>query len=375
MPAPDPVRALQALRTELAAQRAASLADACTPLAALRELQERLKLLDAAIDEQRAHAERALGSRLLPLLVVGAALLLAATVPVGSVPVSLSIKVSAVSLDLPNDTVLGPIVVDGELRVEGFSTLESADALLVQLATREHADRLVVRAGEARLGALRLPAGARLTASAQPGAINLDIESAHSPVTAELELRGPTQLRLGDAPPATLRDDAHGEWLHLQAGDAAHAERAPPPMALSLPLPRLGAAPWRLQGLRPARLRFIERRDGTAGLPTMASSIESGTLLLPATGQTVALVAGDVLEIDGLVAERFSLVAGAPLLLELNGSARGLRVRTGEFERSLKPSWLEYLARHHLAQLLWGSAAVLWGALAWTRKQFSGAFS
>ena len=118
-------------------------------------------------------------------------------------------------------------------------------------------------------------------------------------------------------------------------------------------------------------LRFAERREGAGGVAAVASSIEGGTLTLPATGDTVKLVGGDWLEIDGLTVERCEVSAGPLLTLRLNGSAGTLRLRVGEFERSLKPSWLEYAARHHLLKLMWGSAAVLWGALAWMRKQFA----
>ena len=356
-------------RSALATALAQRLAAGDAPLPELRELQERLKLLDGALAEQRARDNRRVSAVLWPLGLVGVVLLLAASLPVPSVPLSMSLKASAVQLDLSEATQLGPLAANAGLRVEGFSTLESADAALAAAAARERADSLTVRAAELRLRALRLPARASLGIEARRDATALVIESPRAPVVAELELRGATTLLLGDATPALVRDYSHGEWLHLLAGDAAQPERAPPP--LSLLIARRGDVPLRLANLHPTRLRLVERREGAVGETALASSLQGATLTLPATGQTLTLAAGDWLELDGLRLERFEIVAGAPLLIEFNGSARVLRQRVGEFERSLKPSWLEYVSRHHLVQLLWGSAAVLWGALAWVRRQFA----
>ena len=201
------------------------------------------------------------------------------------------------------------------------------------------------------------------------------VDSALAPVIAELELRGAATLRVGDATEPLARDYPRSEWLRLVAGDAAKPAQTPPPMTLSLDRRRDAddeKAPLQLSALKPTRLRFVERREGAVGDSSalVTSSLLGGTLSLPATGQTLALAAGDGLELDGLRIERFEIIAGTPLRVELNGSASGLRQRVGEFERSLKPSWLEYVSRHHLTKLLWASAAVLWGALAWLRRQF-----
>ena len=117
---------------------------------------------------------------------------------------------------------------------------------------------------------------------------------------------------------------------------------------------------------------FAERQAGTGTLAAVGSSIDSGSLTLPASGQTLTLAAGDWLALDGLVLERCELVVGTAVRLKLSGSARGLHLRVGEFERSLKPSVLEYVSRHHLVGVLWGSAALLWGLLAAVRKGLAG---
>lgn len=347
----------------------------------LRELQERIKLLDGVIAEQGQQGEQAsrgmhrLAALLWPLALVGVVLLVAASVPVPRVPLSLSLKASAVQLDLAEATQLGPLMVNAAIRVEGFSTLESADPVLTAAAAGEQADSVSVQAAESRLRALRLPAGASLGVEARRDALALRVESARAPVIAELEMRGVATVRVDDVAEPLLRDYPHSEWMRLLAGDAAKPAQAPPPMALSLGRSS-GAdkAPLQISRLKPTALRFVERQEGAVGdlSALVSSSLLGGTLTLPATGQTLALAAGDGLELDGLRLERFEIIAGSsPLLIELSGSAQGLRQRVGDFERSLKPSWLEYGARHHLTQLLWGSAAVLWGALAWLRRQWA----
>ena len=366
-----PIDRLRELRADAAAQLAARLAAADAPLPELRELQERLKLLDAALADQRGQDERRLGAALWPVLLVAAILLLAASVSVPSVPLSLEVQASAITLGLAEASLLRPQSIDGELRIEGFTSLESADATVAGASAS--AGSLAIRSEQTRLRGLNLPAGARLTVQARSDLTSLLVESPRSPVIAEVEVRGNTALRIGDAEAALPRVFPHGEWLRLVGGDAARTGQAAPPMTLWLP--RRGDSVLHLDGLLPNTLRFAERRESTGAVSAVGSSLDGGTLTLPATAQTLAIRGGDWLEIDGLAVERFELAAGAPLLLKLSGSARVLRLRVGEFERSLKPSWLEYISRHHLTSLLWGAAALLWGALAWIRKNFAGALS
>ena len=364
--------ALRQQRAALSAQLANSLAAGDTPLADLRDLRDRLAMLDGALAALAANAPRRWLALLWPVAAVAAVLSTAAAVSVPIVPLSLDLQSTAVTLVLAEASTLSPVVVAGELRIEGFSTLESADDSLVRAAKAESADRVAVRADELRLRSLQLPAGTRLTLRARAGATELQVESERPPVVADIELRGRTALLLNDAAMALERRFDHGEWLRLVSGDTAHPTQPPPPLLLTLARP--GESVLRWAGLHPQALQFTERRAsaGAGAVAAVGSSIEAGRVVLPATGETLQLSAGDGLAVDGLVVERFEVVAGATLALKLTGSARQLDWRTGEFSRSLKPSLLEYAARHHLVKLLWGSAAVLWGALAWIRQQVGG---
>ena len=366
--------ALRQQRAALSAQLANSLAAGDTPLADLRDLRDRLAMLDGALAALAANAPRRWMPLLWPIAAVAAVLSIAVGVSVPVVPLSLDLQSTAVTLVLAEASTLSPVVVAGELRIEGFSTLESADDSLVRAAKAESADRVAVRADELRLRSLQLPAGARLTLRARAGTTELQVESERPPVVADIELRGRTALLLNDAAQALERRFDHGEWLRLVSGDTTRPTQSPPPLLLTLARP--GESVLRWADLRPQALQFTERRAsagaGADAVAAVGSSIEAGRLTLPATGETLQLSAGDGLALDGLVVERFEVVAGATLALKLTGSARRLEWRTGEFSRSLKPSLLEYAARHHLVKLLWGSAAVLWGALAWIRQQVGG---
>lgn len=362
--------ALGQQRAALSAQLANSLAAGDTPLAELRDLRDRLAMLDGALATLAANAPRRWMALLWPIVAVAAVLSIAAGVSVPVVPLSLDLQSTAVTLVLAEASTLSPVVVAGELRIDGFSTLESADDSLVRAAQAESADRVAVRADELRLRSLQLPAGTRLTLRARASATELQVESERPPVVADIELRGHTALLLNDAAQALERSFDHGEWLRLVSGDTTRPTQPPPPLLLTLARP--GESVQRWTDLRPQALQFTERRASAGAVAAVGSSIEGGRLTLPATGETLQLSAGDGLALDGLVVERFEVVAGATLALRLTGSARRLEWRSGEFSRSLKPSLLDYAARHHLVQLLWGSAAVLWGALAWIRQQVGG---
>ncbi len=371
------LRVLHELRGQVASQLAARLADGRAPVPELRELNERLSLLDTALAAPVKAAENPPGRQsasrawpvVWPLLLVGGILLLAATVPVPSTPLTLNVQASSVKLGLTEATVLGGQAVGGQLRIEGFSALESPDPALAQASPGEQTNTLAIRGDQTQLRALNLPAGTELTLRAQGDGAILTVDSSRSPVVADIEMRGKTSLRLGDTAAVLEREFPHSEWLKVVGGDAAQPGQRAPLMTLSLA--KRGEATLRIDALRPRSLQFSEPQAGAGIVSARGSSLDSGTLTLPSTGQTVPINGGDWLEIDGLEVQRCEVALGNAVSIKLTGSARVVRLKVGDFDRSLKPSWLEFVARHHLAGLLWGSAALLWGALAWVRKYFS----
>lgn len=368
---------LARLRDEALGRWTTRLADPEAAPAELQALQQRLQMLEAALAALAARqpappappiprARRWLAAGW-PVMLVATVLLVAATVPVRSLPLSLELRAGSITLQLQEAAQIELAVPAGPLRLEGFTELQSGDAALQRLARQAGADRLLIEATELRLRSLQLPAGTRLTLQAAAGQLLLQVEAPVAPVVAELQWRGHTRLQLGDAVQAGPQ--AHTEWLRLQAGDAARPSPPPGPLLLALP-----AAGQQLRGLRAESLRFAERVDGGAAVARVGSSLQEGLLQLPATGGQHRIAAGDWLEVDGLVVERLVLQATPTgLAMATSGSATGLRTRVGDFEQSLKPSLLEMVARHHLVGLLWSAAAVLWGALAWTRRQLGAA--
>jgi hypothetical protein len=365
---------LRELRGAAAERLAARLTESDATPADLRELHERLKMIDALLAERPQFNARRAWRTLWPVALVALVLLVAASVPVRRVPVVLDLQASAVGVQFAGASLLEPQVqaVGGGLRIEGFSALESPDSALVGAVQKAGADRLVLAGGDLRLRSIGLPSGAMFALQRDGAGTALHVESPRSPVVVEVEMHGPTRVQVADAPGVLTRNYSHGEWVRFSAGDATSVERAAPPLLLAQQ-PGAAAEALRWNGLKPVALRFTERQAAGSAVSAVGSSLLSGVITLPASAQKVTLSVGDGLEVDGLVVERFELVAGAPIRLTLTGSAHTIRTRVSDFERSLKPSWLEYVARHHLIGALWGAAAVLWGALAWIRKQIAAA--
>jgi hypothetical protein len=372
MSAPEtPPSPLEGARAEAARRLAERAADLAVPLTELRDLGERLRLIDVGLAARQATPtpRRRWPPAFWPALAVGTLVSLAACVPVRTVPFALELRAQSATLLFDTPGELGAQTIDGELRIEGQTRLESPAPAISRDAAAAGSDAIVLRASQLTLRRLAYPAGTTMVVNAGRH-LQLGVDAPTSPLVAEVEFAGRTVWRIGDGDASPPADLAHAEWLRASAGDPARPERGPPP--LDLWLGRADGRSFAWTGLRPVELRFVARREGEAagGAPIVASSIEQAQLKLPATNAEVNLGAGDRLEMSGLSLERFEMTAGDSIVLKLAGTARVLATRTGDFERSLKPSLLEFLARHHTVSLLWSSALMLWGAIAWLRNQF-----
>lgn len=369
MPSPDAPSPLDSARSDAARRLAERAADPSAPLDELRELRERLQLIEAGVAARAAPPPRRVPAALWPALAVAALVSITAAVPVRSVPFTLEAKAHAVGLQLDAAGDLGPQPVDGELRVEGQTRLESPAAALTRDAAASGSSPLWLRAPQLMLRGVHYPAASTLVVRAGPP-VQLTLDAARPVLGADIELSGAARWRLGDANASGSADFAHAEWVRATAGDAARPAQRPPPLDLWLGLAPGKTFSW--AHLRPAALQFVERRASAAGEAIVASSLEQARLALPVTASEVRLGPGDRLEVAGLELERFEMVAGDSITVTLSGTARVLRTRTGDFERSLKPSLLEYIARHHTVSMFWSAALFLWGAITWMRKQFDG---
>ncbi|MCE4553843.1 hypothetical protein [Pelomonas cellulosilytica] len=354
--------ALRARRDALSGQLHQGLLDDA-PLPELQAHQARLKLLDeqlAARDAGRVGRQR-LQRQGVGLLAVGALVSLAAWVPVRQVPFSLELEAGAAQLVLAQPGVLdGLPLAGGELRAEGFTSVESGDAKLMQRARADGASPLALRAERLQLSRVSFGAGTVLHVEAGMPAVRLGLEGAAHAVA--LEVGGATSSGFGGEP-AQPGDYPVAEWLKLGGSKAA----------TSLWLPRSGDGTYHWRGLQPAALRFIEREAAPDGQVRLVSALLRGTLRLPATERELALAAGSGLMLEGLQVEQCDLTLGSTVGLKLSGSARQIGVQTGGFEQSLVPSWLEYAAHNHRLGLLWSAAGLLWGIGTWLRKQFGDA--
>lgn len=358
-------RQLRTLRDEAASRLALRLSEPDTPLTELRELHERVRLAEAALADPRR--QRAVRLRIVvgSLLLVAVLLSLAATIRMPSVAFSLELDADAAQLFLASAGELGAQTLPGSLQARGWARLETADATLRTLAANSRAPHLELSAQSLRLQRIGYPANSLLRIATGPTALGLTFEAPQGLLRIELDAAGPATLSLGNSGAPVQMDFGPGEWIGLEVGDSTSAQRPPP---LDLQLGRTGAQTLSWLGLQPRGLRFVDRQSIGGGQTRIVSTLQRATVNLPATGATVRLQAGDRLEIDGLDVERFELVAGNTLSLRVAGKAREMRAGVGGFDRSLKPSVLEFVARNHVLLLLWSAAGGLWGAGLWLRK-------
>ena len=354
---------LRALRDDAARRLAQVLAANDAPLATARELHERLRLLDAALADA-APRPRRWQSPLVAAAVVAAVLSVAALVPVPSVPFSLDAEAAAVRLHLAAAGELEPQAVAGEIVASGRFVVVSPDPALAS-PKDETADRLAATASPLRLRRISYPESTTLDFAAGDATAALTLHSQRSPIAVEIELAGIASTQISNPPGRRAHDYRYGEWLRLVAGDAAGGASAP----LALSLGRSAATPpYAWSALQPSEVRFIERAAGSGVEARVVSSLKQARIALPATRGEVVLAAGDELVLGGLELERFDLRLGAMAKLQLSGTASRLTTRTGRFERDLKPSWLEYAARHRTVELLWSAALLLWGIARWLHR-------
>jgi hypothetical protein len=352
MTSPEPTN-LQAQRSALA-QRLAKGLDDEAPMAELKDMQARLQLIDGVLAESAPNA-RALRRHLIALLVVAAVVSLAALTPMPRASFVLELTAGAAQLRMNNSGSLAGQPLDGEMRAEGFSRIESADPTLVQRARDSGVGQLGLQAQRLSLRRIGFPAGARLDFEAGTQSVRLAIEGAVQ--TAEFEIGGQVSSSFGGSSRES-GNYAVAEWLKL-VSDTAPTElwfaRKPDRSYL-----------WR--GLEPASLRLVERQAGADGQVRLVSALRQGVLRLPATERELRLITGSSLELDGLQLDQADLTLGEQVTLRLGGSAQRMVLETGGFKQSLKPSLLEYTAHNHGVGLLWSAAGLLWGISSWLRK-------
>ncbi len=361
--ATDNATALRDLRADVARTFVAKARKEETPLPELHDLQERLRLLDLAIADPQDARRRARRATWLAMVVVAAVLSLGALIPVPSVPFSLDAEAGAVRLHMAAAGVLGPQHVQGELRVDGYTTLDSPDPGLTGQAGAHAAGRLAIGAATFNLRRVGYPAGADIDLAGGAQTATMTIHSQRAPVTVDLEFSGRTTTRFGQGGKGQQADYPFAERLRVLAAAAAGA---PPPLTVTLDRPAQAEYGW--TSLRPQEVRFVERLLKEGNESEILSSLKKAHLVLRASASEVTLGDGEDLELGGLDLQRCDVLLGPMVKVKMAGTARILLTRTGRFERSLKPSLLEYAARHSTVALLWSAALMLWGIVRWLQR-------
>ncbi|NRR30224.1 hypothetical protein HSX11_08475 [Oxalobacteraceae bacterium] len=376
---PDDAAAVQALRQQLASRFATMAQDGNTPLSELRELRDRLALLDAAANDPGQTARRRRRRMTIAALLVATVLSLAALIPMPQVPFSLEAEASAARLEVDDKGILGPQALAGRLRVDGYSALESPDMALNHQQGAQ-SGQLVLTAPSLNLRRIRYPAGAAIELAASTSGPTVTIHSPQAPVELEAEFSGLTTTQFASAGSARTADYPVAEWLRVRG--VAQAGQAPPPMMVVLPRPGAVTSPPPVQnearseaqsdylwtGLRPRQVRFVERLQGADAEVVVLSSLSKAHIQLQAKADEVQLGPGEELELGGLELQRCEVRLGQVLRISMTGTARTLQTRTGQFARSLKPSLLEYAARHKKVALLWSAAVFIWGIVQWLQR-------
>ena len=360
----DDTTALRDLRAELALRFAAKARERDAPLPELRDLQERLRLLDAAIADPERGARRRRQAIWLALVAVAAVLSLGALIPVPKVPFSLEAEAGAVRLHMAAAGELGPQGVAGELRVDSYTAMESPDADLMRQAGAQAAGRLAIGAATLNLRRVSYPAGADIDLAAGAKTAALTVQSQRAPVAIDVEFSGRTTMRFGQSDQWWHADYPFAERMRVLASAAAAG--TPPPLIMTLARPAQTEYGW--TSLRPNAVHFVERTLKDASGVAFLSSLRKAHIVLQVSAAEVSLGAGEDLELTGLDLQRCDVLLGPVVKVTMVGTARSLLTRTGHFERSLKPSLLEDAARHKTVGLFWSAALLLWGIARWLQR-------
>jgi hypothetical protein len=116
-------------------------------------------------------------------------------------------------------------------------------------------------------------------------------------------------------------------------------------------------------GLSFSRIDEFRKRDET--LIRHSSTIVSGTLYFEALdGLALSLRSGEVLTFERVAGVVRTLrLQHDDVALQFHGRVRGMRTGWGEMERSLMPTYLEWLKARHGLYLLWGSTLYCFGLI------------
>lgn len=303
----------------------------------------------------------------------GASVLLFARV--SSTEVEIDLKVSEFSFVLPTVQVITDEMRVSELGISGLSGVELPAARPGRGKTQGASDVFVAavqlgpRAGTVTLAPITAPAGARVFLSKADGEHRYQLVLRGALSRLAVSVQGPTRIVV---PPAVnevhdfafprriaLEPDSQQVSLDFAAGEVAQA-----PRPLRSPLPAEGLFLFRVDQFQEADRTLVRQ------VPT----IRSGTLYFEAIdGRARQLRVGEGLRFASSHGEIRELQLGDDgLAVRFHGTVRGMSAGSGDVQRSLMPTLLEWLRARHGLSLLWGTTAYVVGAvmtvLGWRRR-------
>ena len=298
-------------------------------------------------------------------MIVGVIVTVLAVWPMHSVPFTLKVFASAVDLTSGANGAVEEISLRPPVRVAGMNRVESG--LLENSSRSTHGGALIL-AGGVRLTSASLPENSVLTLASGARSFSLTTQGAGRGLADQLEVSGANVSIRDESAPEAVPAWIHGDFEAVAEPvifyrDPTPAGRGPAPLS-SLILRAAGvAAPAQIVGLTPTSLRFVERTSAAGNKSPFKTSVLSGELTIVSTGSRYALSPDDTVELSGIRSDRCDVSISDRLEIQASGSATGLRIVRSGFERSVKPSVLEFASSNHRLAALWGGVVFLWGLL------------
>lgn len=297
--------------------------------------------------------------------------------PMHSVAFTLNLTATAVDVVSAVDGTVEDLTLNPPVRVAGLDQIESG--LLPNSAVRPPFKVAVIMAVLVRLTSATVPANASLEMESRARSFSLSVESPQGGFTDELEIVGTNSVLRGESASDGAGVLIHGDFKTAESV-VFHSNRVEkqvtntPPIVLALHSDGI-ATPGRIVGLVPKSLRFIERKRAVGKQSPFKTSVLNGELTVPSTGAKYTLGPDDTLELTGIESDRFEISISDHVAIRASGTAKGLHLSIGTFERSITPSVLEFASTNHGLALLWGAVVFLWGFIwsAWRLMKGAGA--
>jgi hypothetical protein len=284
----------------------------------------------------------------------------------GETDIRLDLAVSEVAFGLPAAqklTELTPLTTLGALgmreiqlpraRDRAARSLHSADEAVPPARLAQAAEGK--RQGSITLETIILPANTHLRIHSE-GAPSLRLSLQRAETDLQASVYGPIEVAVAGEGPQRLDIASPQPVLFRPATSEADLD-----LSLAGPGKSVFAVPLRADSL--SFIQVDQAGDEARSIVRRTSTILSGTLYFESlNGEERKLRPGEMLELSRARGEITELrVEPDHLALRYQGRVEGLTIGAGGSQRSLMPTWLDWLKARRGAWLLWGTAVYLFG--------------